>query len=164
MSTVSPDRPTRLDGRTTPDSRLPAGRTLPLAYTFTLAAVLLAATGYGLLVEGAYAAPEGVRPTLPETLRGQDLVTMVTAVALVWGGIRARAGSLAGHIVWLAVCLYVPYTYLMYVVARTTTRCCSTSPRSGWAGSASSTGCSASTPAPRHRRSSGHRDGRWRGS
>jgi hypothetical protein len=117
MSTVSPDRPTRLDGRTTPDSRLPAGRTLPLAYTFTLAAVLLAATGYGLFVEGAYAAPEGVRPTLPETLRGQDLVTMVAAVALVWGGIRARAGSLAGHIVWLAVCLYVPYTYLMYVVA-----------------------------------------------
>jgi hypothetical protein len=117
LSTISPDRPTRLAGRTATDTRLPAGRTLPLAYTFTLAAVLLAATGYGLFVEGAYAAPEGVRPTLPETLRGQDLVTMVAAVALVWGGIRARAGSLAGHIVWLAVCLYVPYTYLMYVVA-----------------------------------------------
>jgi hypothetical protein len=117
VSTISSDRVTRPAGATVTGAQPPAGRTLPLAFTFTLAAVLLAATGYGLLVEGAYPAPEGVRPTLPETLRGQDLVTMLAAVALVWGGIRARAGSLAGHIVWLAVCLYVPYTYLMYVVA-----------------------------------------------
>lgn len=93
------------------------GRPLPLWYSLLLAAVLVAATGYGLLVEGAYPAPEGVRPTLPETLRGQDVVTLLAAVALVWGAVRARAGSLAGHIVWLAVTLYVPYTYLMYVVA-----------------------------------------------
>jgi hypothetical protein len=50
-------------------------------------------------------------------LRGQDVVTLLAAVALVWGAVRARAGSLAGHIVWLAVTLYVAYTYLMYVVA-----------------------------------------------
>jgi hypothetical protein len=118
LSTLSHDRPTRRAGATATEARAaPGGRTLPLAYTFALAAVLFAATGYGLLIEGAYAAPEGVRPTLPETLRGQDLVTMIAAIALVWGGIRARAGSLGGHIVWLAVCLYVPYTYLMYVVA-----------------------------------------------
>jgi hypothetical protein len=93
------------------------GRPLPLWYSLVLAAVLVAATSYGLLVEGAYRAPEGVRPTLPATLRGQDLVTLLAAGALVWGAVRARAGSLAGHIVWLAVCLYVPYTYSMYVVA-----------------------------------------------
>jgi hypothetical protein len=79
--------------------------------------VLFAATTFGLFVDGAYPAPDGVRPTLPATLRGQDLVTLLAALALLWGGVRARRGSLAGHLVWLAVCLYVPYTYLMYVVA-----------------------------------------------
>jgi hypothetical protein len=93
------------------------GGPLPLWYTGLLAFVLVAATSFGLLVDGAYSAPDGVRPTLPETLRGQDLVTLLAAGALLWGGIRARRGSLAGHVVWLAVCLYVPYTYLMYVVA-----------------------------------------------
>ena len=93
------------------------GGPLPLWYSLTLAAVLVAATGYGLLVPGAYPAPEGVRATLPDTLRGQDLVTLLAAIALVWGALRARAGALAGHLVWLAVCLYVAYTYLMYVVA-----------------------------------------------
>jgi len=87
----------------------------PFAFTAILAAVLVAATLYGLLVPGAYRAPEGVRPTLPETLRGQDLVTLLAAVALVWGGIRARAGSLRAHILWVAVCMYAVYTYLMYV-------------------------------------------------
>jgi hypothetical protein len=94
-----------------------AGRPLPLTYTFALAAVIVAAGLYGLLTEGAYAAPQGVRPTLPETLQGQDVVNLLAAVALVWGGVRAHAGKLGGHIVWLAVCLYVPYTYLMYAVA-----------------------------------------------
>lgn len=93
-----------------------AGRPLPLWYSLLLAAVLVAATGYGLLVEGAYRAPAGVRPTLPATLQGQDVVTLLAAGALIWGAVRARAGSLAGHIVWLAVTLYVAYTYLMYVV------------------------------------------------
>ncbi|MFA9446703.1 hypothetical protein [Egicoccus sp. AB-alg6-2] len=93
------------------------GRPLPLAYSLLLGAILLLATSYGLLIEGAYRAPDGVRPTLPETLRGQDLVTLLATAALVWGALRARAGSLRGHIVWLAVCLYVAYTYLMYVVA-----------------------------------------------
>jgi hypothetical protein len=89
----------------------------PLPLTVLLAMVLFAATTFGLFVDGAYPAPDGVRPTLPETLRGQDLVTLLAAIALLWGGVRARRGSLAGHLVWLAVCLYVPYTYLMYVVA-----------------------------------------------
>ena len=95
----------------------PAGQPLPLWYSLLLAGVLVTVTLYGLLVEGAYRAPVGVRPSLPATLQGQDLVTLLGAVALVWGAVRARAGSLAGHIVWLAVCLYAAYTYLMYVVA-----------------------------------------------
>jgi hypothetical protein len=93
------------------------GRPLPLWYSLVLGGVLVAATLYGLLVEGAYPTPDGVRPTLPETLRGQDVVTLLAALTLVWGAFRARAGSLAGHIVWLAVMLYVAYSYLMYVVA-----------------------------------------------
>lgn len=100
-----------------PPGRRRDGGPPPLFLTVLLAMLLFAATSYGLFVEGAYPAPEGVRPTLPETLRGQDLVTLLAAIALLWGGVRARRGSLAGHIVWLAVCLYVPYTYLMYVVA-----------------------------------------------
>jgi hypothetical protein len=94
-----------------------AGRPPPFAYTLTLAGVMVAAGLYGLLFDGAYPAPEGVRPTLPETLRGQDVVNLLAAAALVWGGRRAHAGRLLGHVVWLAVCLYISYTYLMYVVA-----------------------------------------------
>ncbi|MEX2550274.1 MAG: hypothetical protein WD638_08600 [Nitriliruptoraceae bacterium] len=73
------------------------GRPLPLAYTVALANVLVAATAYGLLAEGAYPAPAGV--------------------PLVRGALRARAGSLAGHVIWLSVCGYTTYTNLMYVVA-----------------------------------------------
>jgi hypothetical protein len=94
-----------------------AGQPLPLAYTLVLAGVIVAAGVYGLFAAGAYPAPEGVRPTLPETLRGQDVVNLLAAGSLVWGGVRARRGSLGGHVVWLAICLYIPYTYLMYVVA-----------------------------------------------
>ena len=93
------------------------GRPAPLAYTLLLAGVMATAAVYGLLIDGAYPAPEGVRPTLPETLRGQDVVNLLAAVALVWGGGRARAGRLLGHVVRLAICLYISYTYLMYVVA-----------------------------------------------
>jgi hypothetical protein len=100
-----------------PRSKEFGGRPLPLAYTLSLAAVIVAAGLYGLLVDGAYPAPQGVRPTLPETFRGQDVVNLLAAVALVCGGVRARAGKLDGHIVWLAVCLYIPYTYFMYAVA-----------------------------------------------
>jgi len=101
--------------RGTGTSRGSAGRTLPLWFTFLLGGVLVGATVYGLLVPDAYRVSDGVRETLPETLRGQDIVTLLAALALVWGGLRARAGSFIGHVVWLAVCLYSIYTYLMYV-------------------------------------------------
>jgi len=92
-----------------------ARRTLPLWFTFLLGGVLVGATLYGLLVPDAYRVSEGVRETLPETLRGQDIVTLLAAVALVFSGLRARAGSFLGHVIWLAICLYSVYTYLMYV-------------------------------------------------
>jgi hypothetical protein len=94
-----------------------AGRPLPLWFTLVLAAVLVAATGYGLLAEGAYRVSPGVRDTLPQTLRGQDLLTLLTVPVLVWSAVGARAGSLRAHVVWLALLLYVAYSYLMYVVA-----------------------------------------------
>lgn len=93
------------------------GRPLPLWFTLVLGAVLVAATVYGLLVDGAYQVAPGVRETLPQTLRGQDLLTLLTVPVLVGSAVRARAGSLRAHIVWLAVLLYVAYSYLMYVVA-----------------------------------------------
>jgi hypothetical protein len=93
------------------------GRPLPLGFTLALAAVLVAATGYGLLADGAYRVSPGVRETLPQALRGQDLLTLLTVPVLVWAAVRARAGSLHAHVVWLAVLLYVAYSYLMYVVA-----------------------------------------------
>lgn len=89
---------------------------LPLWYTVGVAAVLLAVTLYGLLVEGAYRVPLGIRENLPETLRGQDLLTLLTVPVLLWASVRARAGSLRAHIVWMALLFYVAYTYLMYVV------------------------------------------------
>lgn len=97
-----------------PEPRKP--QVLPLGYTVGLAAVLLAVTLYGLLVEGAYRVPLGVRESLPETLRGQDMLTLLTVPILLWASVRARAGSLRAHIVWLALLFYVAYTYLMYVV------------------------------------------------
>jgi hypothetical protein len=107
--------PTRLpEAQVTDDT---PGRPAPLSYTLTLAGVMVVAALYGLFVEGAYPAPEGVRPTLPETLRGQDVVNLLAAGALVWGGMRAHAGRLFGHLVWLAICLYISYTYVMYAVA-----------------------------------------------
>ena len=54
---------------------------------------------------------------MPDTLRGQDLLTLLTVPALVWAAVRARRGGLREHLVWLALLLYYAYSYLMYVVA-----------------------------------------------
>jgi hypothetical protein len=113
MATVTtPTTTARHDAGT--DTR---ARPLPLWFSLVLGVVLVAATAYGLLVDGAYRVSPGVRETLPQTLRGQDLLTLLTVPVLVWSAIKARAGSLRAHIVWLAVLLYVAYSYLMYVVA-----------------------------------------------
>jgi hypothetical protein len=90
---------------------------LPLWFTLLLAAVVTAVTVYGLGYADAYRVSPGVRQTLPDTLRGQDLLTLLTVPALIWTAMRARRGSLRAHLVWLALLLYYAYSYLMYVVA-----------------------------------------------
>jgi hypothetical protein len=89
--------------------------TAPLWTSWLLGAVLVAATSYGLIVEGAYRSTP-TRPELHAILRGQDALTLLAVPLLLWAAHRARAGSLRAHVVWLGVLLYVPYTYLMYVV------------------------------------------------
>ncbi len=93
-----------------------AGAPPGLWLSVLIAVVLVGATSHGLFVDGAYTAPPGVRESLPATLRGQDLVTLAAVPVLIWSALRARAGSLHAHVIWLAILLYVAYTYLMYVV------------------------------------------------
>ena len=90
---------------------------LPLWFTLLLAAAITTVTVYGLVYADAYRVSPGVRETLPDTLRGQDLLTLLTVPVLVWTAMRARRGSLRAHLVWLALLLYYAYSYLMYVVA-----------------------------------------------
>lgn len=90
---------------------------LPLWFTVLLAAAITAVTVYGLGYADAYRVSPGVRETLPDTLRGQDLLTSLTVPVLVWTAVRARRSSLRAHLVWLALLLYYAYSYLMYVVA-----------------------------------------------
>lgn len=96
-----------------PRSRHAAGRALPVPYSLLLAVALSAATAYGLLAEHAYRTP----PDIAAQGRGQDLLTLLTVPLLVWAAGRARAGSLAAHLLWLGLMLYYVYSYLMYALA-----------------------------------------------
>lgn len=82
-----------------------------------LAALLVGVTVYGLVVEGAYRVSPGVRPTFPATMRGQDVLTLLTVPVLVWAARRAQGGSLRAHLVWLGLLLYYGYTYFIYALA-----------------------------------------------
>lgn len=101
--------------RSLPQQSVARPPTAPLWLTWALAGVLVAATLAGLLGEGMYR-ETFARDHLGATLRGQDALTLLTVPVLLWTAHRARAGSLRAHLVWLGVLLYVPYTYLMYVV------------------------------------------------
>jgi hypothetical protein len=92
----------------------PAFRTSTLVLTWALAVVLVGATAYGLLADGYRETP--TRELLGAILRGQDLLTLLTVPVLVGATMLARRGSLRAHLVSLGVLLYIPYTYLMYVV------------------------------------------------
>lgn len=92
-------------------------RLLPTVYTLILAAVLTAATTYGLLVDTAYRVSPGVLETLPDVMRGQDLLTLLSVPMLVCTGRKARSGSLLAHLLWLGLLLYYAYSYLMYAFA-----------------------------------------------
>lgn len=106
VAPVLTDRPPRASRR---------APTAPLWTSWLLGAVLVGATMYGLLVGDAYRSTP-TRPDLHAILRGQDALTLLAVPVLIWAAHRARAGSLRAHVVWLGILLYVPYTYLMYVV------------------------------------------------
>lgn len=112
----APGRPIASDPPPSADGRR-GGRPLPIVFTAVLAVVLVGATAYGLLVDAPYRVSPGVRPTLPDVLRGQDLLTLATVPLLVWAAVRARAGSLRAHLVWTGLLLYYAYSYLMYAFA-----------------------------------------------
>lgn len=106
VSTLTTSRPIAA-ARTTP--RIP---TLPL--TWMLGALVVAATSYGLLADGYRETP--ARELLGATLRGQDVLTLLSVPVLLIAMTRAHRGSLRAHPVALGLLVYLPYTYLMYVV------------------------------------------------
>ena len=93
------------------------GRPLPLWYSLVLGIVLTAATAYGLLVHGVYRVSPGIRSDFAEVMRGQDLLTLVTVPVLVLAAVRARAGALRWHLLWLGLLLYYLYSYVAYAFA-----------------------------------------------
>jgi hypothetical protein len=82
-----------------------------------LSVLLVAATCYGLVYDEAYRVSPGVRENLPDVLRGQDLLTLMTVPVLLWLAHRARRGSLTAHLGWLGLQLYYLYGYVMYAFA-----------------------------------------------
>lgn len=104
MTTTAASRP-RQRTRSTEEPR-----PLALAYTLLLATALLGATLYGLLVEDAYRVADEVAAQG----RGQDLLTLLTIPLLVGAAVRARAGDLRAHVLWLGLLLYIAYTYASY--------------------------------------------------
>ncbi|HEU4491851.1 MAG TPA: hypothetical protein VFR74_13365 [Jiangellales bacterium] len=84
------------------------GAPMPPAFTAVVAVFVVAATGYGLLADGAYGS---VQPLVEQTWRAQDAVTLAVVPLLVWAGRRARAGSLHGHLLWLGLVMWLAYCY-----------------------------------------------------
>lgn len=103
----APTRDPRLAQRGQP---APAGRALPLWYSLLLAAVVTPATLYGLLIADAYRVPA----QLVVTWRAQDLITLLVVPVLLWSAVRARAGSLRAHLVWVGVVFWLTYAYAHY--------------------------------------------------
>lgn len=91
--------------RQTPDS---AGKPLPAAYIGLLAALVVAATAYGLLAQDAYRlVPEMTR----ETWRAQDAITLSLVPVMLWSSRRARLGSLSAHLLTTGIVLWWAYCY-----------------------------------------------------
>jgi hypothetical protein len=64
----------------------------------------------GLVVADLYQDPPGLR----HMLRGHDLVTLVVAVPLLFGGLAMRSGTRA-RLVWLGAFAFATYNYSVYV-------------------------------------------------
>lgn len=86
---------------------------LPFGYTLVLAALVLVATLYGLLVGDAYRSVPGLLRT---TWRAQDAVTLVLLPLLLVVARRARGGSLIAHLTWVGLLTWLTYGYAHYVV------------------------------------------------
>jgi hypothetical protein len=73
-----------------------------VVHSWTIGVVLIGATVYGLWRVRRTGVSAGVRETLPDVLRGQDLLTLTLATVpvLVWAAVRARGGSLGAHLLW----------------------------------------------------------------
>lgn len=84
----------------------------PVTVSWTLGAVLVAGTVYGLLAGDAYR----IDRDLEMASLGQDVLTLMVAPVLLWAGHRSRAGSLRGHLLWLSVLAYVAYAYATYLI------------------------------------------------
>jgi hypothetical protein len=84
----------------------------PVAVSWALGAILVAATAYGLRAGGAYR----IDRELELASMGQDVLTLAVAPLLVWAGYRSRAGSLRGHLLWLGLLAYVAYAYATYLI------------------------------------------------
>jgi hypothetical protein len=78
----------------------------PVTVSWTLGAVLAAATLYGLLAGHAYR----IDRDLELGSMGQDVLTLAVVPLLIW------AGSLRGHLLWLSVLAYVAYAYATYLI------------------------------------------------
>jgi len=94
--------------RSTAAPKAPSRGLIPLALSVTLAMLLFGAAAYGLFAGNAYRVPaEQVAIG-----QGQDLLTLALAPLLVWAAVRARAGSVQAHLLWLGLLLFIVYAYL----------------------------------------------------
>lgn len=81
---------------------------LPGGVVAGLSAMVILATGYGLLEPEAYrAVPELLR----ETWRAQDAVSLASLPLLVFAWRRARAGSVSAYIVATGLLMWLAYAY-----------------------------------------------------
>ena len=88
----------------------------PLAVSFARAAMMVAASGAGLLVKDLYHEVPWAR----EALRGGDIVTLVIATPLlIVSAVLARRGSARATLVWLGVLGYNVYNYAYYAYGTT---------------------------------------------
>jgi hypothetical protein len=85
----------------------------PVLATWTLAALLVPACAYGLLVPDAYT---GAAAHLALGSRAQDVLTLALLPLLLGAAHGARRGALRAHLLWLGLLSYLAYSYAIYLV------------------------------------------------
>jgi len=83
-------------------------RPLAAAYGWLVAALVAAATLYGLLADDPY---RDVTALTRQTWRAQDAVTLAAVLVLLWAAHLARHGSLRAHVVTVGLFLWLTYGY-----------------------------------------------------